>query len=612
MANKPETTAFQNALQRGKACLRCRKRKMRCDGQKPSCQQCTRAKKADGCEYDDGKGKTRTQILRETIAKLEHRVRELEDPEYVSSAVTLSTPHFHSRSNSSSSSFGSPESSYLSASLSPFPPSESSPASPPGSWVGVQGVSSPSPTPFLHNPFFEDQHSKFQPPLELTQMLVDIFTPHSRQCGLEIHMGHLRDSLSLPSSEQRHPVLMNAIYLWACFISRPEALSEHEGHYLQHALDALPDALRQSDRLVDVIQASCLISLYFLANGRLLEGSYHASAAASLAMQSGLNGRPSQDHQNWASDAKEFDAKLSLGDIREGERILAFWQVYNLDRCWSVILRKPFSIPDKPNCARFDIMCPWPQDIKDYENGHVDGLSSVSEIRAFLSGSVSPSSFSVPSLRVKASALFAKAEQLSASWNCNSKTARFTDEMQSLEHTIALFLSTLIPINQLDTVLPEERHTLILTHTLAHCAMIYLHRPFALDNPISFEKSSQAARASVTVIAHLTERDYTFLEPIIGPCWWSIADVITRDLDALEVSWPLVDRSDLRNDLGVLLYAMTALSARFPVIRESSTAIPALCTNLDSACSACCVQGPETPCLPLIMSAFDPLTLFVS
>lgn len=88
--------------------------------------------------------------------------------------------------------------------------------------------------------------------------------------------------------------------------------------------------------------------------------------------------------------------------------------------------------------------------------------------------------------------------------------------MQSLEHTIALFLSTLIPINQLDTVLPEERHALILTHTLAHCATIYLHRPFALDNPISFEKSSQAARACVNIITHLAERDYTFLEPIIG------------------------------------------------------------------------------------------------
>ncbi|KAH9991810.1 hypothetical protein BJV77DRAFT_484252 [Russula vinacea] len=44
-------------LQRGKACLRCRKRKMRCDGTKPSCQQCVRAKKQDLCEYDDGKAR---------------------------------------------------------------------------------------------------------------------------------------------------------------------------------------------------------------------------------------------------------------------------------------------------------------------------------------------------------------------------------------------------------------------------------------------------------------------------------------------------------------------------------------------------------------------------
>jgi len=98
-----------------------RKRKMRCDGMKPSCQQCTRAKKAEACEYDDGKGKTRTQILRETIVKLEQRVKELEDPEYISPSVTLFDPHFHSRSSSSSSSFGSPESSYVSTSHSPFP-----------------------------------------------------------------------------------------------------------------------------------------------------------------------------------------------------------------------------------------------------------------------------------------------------------------------------------------------------------------------------------------------------------------------------------------------------------------------------------------------------------
>jgi len=190
---------------------------------------------------------------------------------------------------------------------------------------------------------------------------LDIFAPHSRQCGLDIHMGRLKETLCAPASEQRHPVFMNAIYLWACFISRPEPLCQHEEHYLQHSLDALPEALRSNDKVIDVIQASCLLSLYFLANGRLLEGSYHASAAASLAVQTGLNGRPSTTIETLDSDSKP-----SKTDRRDGERIHAFWQVYNLDRCWSVVLRKPSVIPDEVE-SMHSITCPWPQDIKDYE-----------------------------------------------------------------------------------------------------------------------------------------------------------------------------------------------------------------------------------------------------
>lgn len=184
-------------------------------------------------------------------------------------------------------------------------------------------------------------------------------------------MGRLRDSLSLPASEQRHPVLLNAIYLWACFISRPEPLSQHEEHYLQHALELLPDGLRTGGKLVDVIQASCLLSLYFLANGRLLEGSYHASAAAALAVQSGLSNRVS--FEGW-SNGTDAESKPTVSDVREGERILAFWQVYNLDRCWSVVLRKPCIIPDKSDLRRA-ITCPWPKDIKDYENVFVTHYS---------------------------------------------------------------------------------------------------------------------------------------------------------------------------------------------------------------------------------------------
>jgi len=251
-------------------------------------------------------------------------------------------------------------------------------------------------------------------------------------------MGRLQDSLNLPPSEQRHPVLMNAIYLWACFISRPEPLSQHEEHYLQHALDALPEALRSNDRVVDVIQASCLLSQYFLANGRLLEGSYHVSAAASLSVQTGLGRRPSLNTQAWSCDSMDSDTKPALSDILDGERNLAFWQVYNLDRCWSVVLRKPSVIPDKPG-TRHSVSSPWPQEIKDYEKvcfslgggycslltniliqGRIDAHSSSPTIRSFLSGSVSANSFSVPAIRAKASALFAHADYLASSWSSST------------------------------------------------------------------------------------------------------------------------------------------------------------------------------------------------
>lgn len=94
----------------------------RCDGAKPACQQCTRAKKPEACEYDDGKGKTRTQILRESITRLEQRIKELEDPEYTSPSVTLYDPHAdHRRSYSSSSSVADSVGSGYSLSNSPFP-----------------------------------------------------------------------------------------------------------------------------------------------------------------------------------------------------------------------------------------------------------------------------------------------------------------------------------------------------------------------------------------------------------------------------------------------------------------------------------------------------------
>lgn len=244
-------------------------------------------------------------------------------------------------------------------------------------------------------------------------------------------MDALRCSVAVPTAEQHHSAFLNAIYLWACYISRPEALSQNEDHYLRLALEAMPDAI-QKGLYVDAIRASCLLSTYLLSTGRLAEGAYHASAAAALADQLGLGKQ--------VKESDMLDIKRFKTDMYEADRILAFWQVYNLDRCWSILLEKRPVIPDE---SRKLITVPWPQDVSEYKmvsgvfggglwahcgfstlrdahklcfKGRVNAFSQGPTIQAFLAGSISASGFSAAALRVKGSALLSQADALSASW----------------------------------------------------------------------------------------------------------------------------------------------------------------------------------------------------
>ncbi|KAF8913605.1 hypothetical protein CPB85DRAFT_1298483 [Mucidula mucida] len=562
MANKVAlVSGSQTTLQRGKACLRCRKRKMRCDGTKPACQQCIRAKKGDGCEYDDGKGKTRTQILKETIARLETRIRELEDPEYVSPAITLHDPHIFHHSESSSSSLGSPGSATFSGSHSPFPPDATSPST---SWINLPQATSSS--PFASEIFYEEP--QISTPFDLAPLLVNLFAPHRHQCGLEVHMGHIRESLNLPLSEQRHPALMNAIYLWACFVSRPEPLCEHEEYFLNQALEAQQQGLRMADKVLDVIQASCLLSVYFLANGRLLEGSFHSSAAAALAVQIGLHlGVPQESPTGWMSDPNEtYDLKPQKTDYLRGERVLAFWQVYNLDRCWSVVLRKPCVIPDGSS-ALSSVNCPWPQDIAEYESGYIDPSPTFRTLSGFLNGDVSSGGYSMQTLRAKASTLFAHADTIARSWDSDIKApANIQDRIQVLEMTITTFLSTLTPVHQLDGTMSDQRQILITVHTLANTATILLFQRFAHEGGHAYEKCVQAANTCLSIVKSLSTSDFSMLDPILGTCWTTVVEVLVRQLDAIESAWSPVKATDLRTDLTTLLIAMTNFDSHFPIL----------------------------------------------
>lgn len=46
-------------------------------------------------------------------------------------------------------------------------------------------------------------------------------------------------------------------------------------------------------------------------------------------------------------------------------------------------------------------------------------------------------------------------------------------------------------------------------------------------------------------------------------------DTLIRELNFVETSWPLVSSADVRNEINTLLYGMTRLGSRYPLIGYS-------------------------------------------
>ena len=137
--------------------------------------------------------------------------------------------------------------------------------------------------------------------------------------------------------------------------------------------------------------------------------------------------------------------------------------------------------------------------------------------------------------------------------------------------------------------MPEDKFTFYLIHSLAHTAMIRLHQPFITDDQLSREKSVRAASAVVLVVKHIAEADFDFLDPLIGVshiprlfsrgplliefcraqhCWMTASRVLTLELSQMQTAWPPLDTTAIRSEIATLLYALTKLGTRFPLLGQ--------------------------------------------
>ncbi|KAF7367900.1 Zn(2)-Cys(6) binuclear cluster domain-containing protein [Mycena sanguinolenta] len=394
-SSSPTAHSPRSNLPRGKACMNCRRRKIKCDGRKPVCSQCARSPgTADDCEYPL-EGRSRTQHLEETIKKLQSRIGELEaSANDHQSGILLHEPYDGGVGSG------------LSLEI---PPQyiESWTPSPNTKPFAADVSITTSPSSRVNTPSSASSESTLvleEPPPHLTEQLVDAFL--STFTPIEfffLHAASFRHSALQPFPfghyERPSPALLSAVYMWGARLSASQGDTPRHPVYNQEAflvctLQNIHQDLagNHPQRVMHAIQAEILLSMYYLTLGRPVEGAYHSSAAVSLAISANLH----------LIKSSRFPASLQpcfgvletplpppVDTREESERIRAFWTTVIVNNYWRAAHASPSAISylDTP------IETPWPRELES----HVSNLSPGFGARAELNFSPSDSYNSSPS-----------------------------------------------------------------------------------------------------------------------------------------------------------------------------------------------------------------------
>ncbi|KAF7296362.1 Zn(2)-C6 fungal-type domain-containing protein [Mycena chlorophos] len=343
-------------LQRGKACLSCRRRKTKCDSTRPICGPCSRNPNfADDCEYDD-EGPADSQILEEQIRILQQRINELQNP------AGRRSGH-GSRPNQLSS-------------------QNQMPLGPLLSYFHSQQTAGANLDAF-------SAMAAELPPIVL-QALAHNFLHNASSFGFFLNAQAFHDAIQhpVPQSPGSLPVvLLNVMHLWGIHLSTDARLARYEPALLAHSLNSTASSLTSTHprTLLHGAQAEVLLATYFFRNGRIVEGRYHISAAIGIV----LSGRWNMIRPGAAGSAEELRAVK--------EQIAAFWGVLTLDSIWAGVHDwAPNVIPGVP--GGLDVETPWP----------AENLQQSGTLARFLAG-LPDHPDSLQALQAKAGVLLASA-----------------------------------------------------------------------------------------------------------------------------------------------------------------------------------------------------------
>ncbi|TDL18675.1 hypothetical protein BD410DRAFT_793065 [Rickenella mellea] len=552
---------------------------MKCDSVRPACTPCSGARRASECEYNDGIIITKTQLLYAKLGNLERHLRFLQNStsNYGHQDSRRASPQLQNNDSASSGEFPiSPVSQTESNNHAFHSPSTSGQTMEPGL---------PNSTFTIPRTIHESDFKSF------SIILLNAFLPHAQQCGLGIPSDELVVRMSMSwSAGGVHRALKNAIWLWGCHFFAPASKDNFETNFLRRALEGLHDLLNHSDRLLEAVQTSCLLSTYYFANVRMLEGSYHANTASQLAKLGGLHqlrsGPSNGNSPNANSDVlMNFEFPSSANSNRGHEELHAFWNTFVLERSWA-----GGSGRASPHWNSHDsktiVTSPWPTDVGtdwamdalgvDYPDGYSTASSTFENFLKYPTPSSCKSE-----LRAKSVALWERSISVEETKESIVPMAQPDEERWSEAHNALHSFYNKIPSlpHCTDRTSSYAECMIFTAHALIHAADIRMHcHDAAYGNSDAHEHCMSAARKIEAAVNLLHDDDFPYLEPIVGACWTICAAVLIRGLRKIPRQSDSVpsERDTISVQLENIASAIARLGKVFPVAASQLNKINAI------------------------------------
>ncbi|KIO21922.1 hypothetical protein M407DRAFT_79749 [Tulasnella calospora MUT 4182] len=312
-------------LRRGEACVECRRRKLRCDGAKPNCTICLKADRK--CRYEKILARPVYLVLQERLAALERRYQRLTSASPRTAILRTTMPTIQ--------------------------------------------IDTPTPVQDMTGQWWEPED--LSPAIR--DYLVNIFMLHRPSIHFCFHEPTFRARLASPDEAERpHRALLESIYLFACYFSSRfpdnQSLVHHEEHFLRRARQALMESLSYSDRLMDFLRGSVLLTQYLYMRGRFLEGYHVHCGAARFALSCGLH-RLTSFIFNSPVYTNSNPSNIVLlqppaNGIELGERISTFWMIYMCDKLSSVVAGFVCALPSESDAVD-SVETVFPRMMDEYE-----------------------------------------------------------------------------------------------------------------------------------------------------------------------------------------------------------------------------------------------------